>query len=99
MENRFLQCSTTVLFAMIMLGANGQNWLIDGNSNTSATNFIGTRNAQPIIFKTSNTERLRITKNGLVGIGINGNLEAFQVNTSSFNTAIFASTSHQAEMH
>jgi hypothetical protein len=85
MKNILLQFSATLLFGIVGLTASSQtSWLIAGNSNTSATNFIGTRNAQPIIFKTSNTERLRITKNGQVGIGINGTLEAFQVNTIFF---------------
>ena len=47
------------------------NWSLTGNSGTTAgTNFIGTTDSKDFIFKTSNTERMRITSNGRVGVGV-----------------------------
>lgn len=46
------------------------NWLIYGRSGLlPASNFIGTTDAQPLIFRTNNVERMRILANGRVGIG------------------------------
>ncbi len=45
-------------------------WSLTGNANTTAgTNFIGTTNAIDFVTKTNNTERLRITSTGKIGIG------------------------------
>lgn len=44
-------------------------WNINGNTGTNpATNFIGTSDAQPLVFRTNNIERMRIF-NGNLGIG------------------------------
>jgi hypothetical protein len=45
------------------------SWEINGNSNITATNFLGTTNANDVIFRTNNIERARILSNGNVGIG------------------------------
>lgn len=46
------------------------NWSLTGNSNTDpALNFIGTVDGQPLVMRTSNAERLRISSDGNVGIG------------------------------
>jgi hypothetical protein len=48
----------------------GSGWGINGNTGTNpTTNFLGTTDNQPMIFKTNNTERLRIFGNGNIGIG------------------------------
>ena len=45
-------------------------WLITGNSGTTAgTNFLGTTDNQPLVFKTNNSENIRILTSGNVGIG------------------------------
>src|SRR5436305_10730546 len=60
----------TILLCLTTLFTNGQSWLLTGNSGTnSTTNFIGTKDAQALIFKTANAERIRILNNGFVGIG------------------------------
>jgi len=46
----------------------GKSWLLAGNSGTTGTEFVGTTDAQPLIFKTNNTERLRIKENGVIGV-------------------------------
>lgn len=50
---------------------NTQAWTILGNSGTNpSTNFIGTTDAVDFVTRTSNTERMRVTSAGSVGIGI-----------------------------
>jgi hypothetical protein len=46
----------------------GLFWSLTGNSITG-TEFLGTTNAQPLVIRTDNTERVRITETGNVGIG------------------------------
>jgi hypothetical protein len=53
-------------------GADGalNAWSRTGNSGTIAgTNFIGTTDANDLVVKTNNTEKLRVTSNGKIGIG------------------------------
>ena len=50
--------------------AAGSNWSLTGNIGTVAgTNFIGTKDAVDLVLKTSNTEKMRVTSTGNVGIG------------------------------
>ena len=45
-------------------------WALTGNAATNPpTNFIGTTDAQPLVVKTGNAERMRVGANGYVGIG------------------------------
>lgn len=44
-------------------------WSLTGNAGTNpATQFVGTTDAQPLILRTNNTEHLRITSTGNIGI-------------------------------
>ena len=44
-------------------------WNITGNAGTTAgTNFIGTTDAQDLVVKTNNTERMRVSSAGYIGI-------------------------------
>ena len=46
-------------------------WLLTGNAGTNpAANFLGTTDNQDVIFRTNNTEKVRLLTNGNVGIGI-----------------------------
>lgn len=51
--------------------ASSQNvfWTLRGNTSVTSTNFIGSINAAPVIFRTGNAERMRVTENGWVGVG------------------------------
>ncbi|PSK91262.1 beta strand repeat-containing protein [Taibaiella chishuiensis] len=50
--------------------ADNADWNLTGNTGTNpATNFIGTGDAQPLVIRTSNTEKVRVTAAGNVGIG------------------------------
>ncbi len=52
----------------IRLQQAGKSWLLAGNAGTSGAEFLGTTDAQPLIIKTNNTERVRIKDNGVIGI-------------------------------
>ena len=46
------------------------NWELTGNADTDpASNFIGTKDQQSLVFKTNNVESMRIDANGKIGIG------------------------------
>ena len=67
--------------------ANVGAWSILGNSNTTpTTNFLGTTNAQDLVFKTNNTEQMRILAGGNVGIGTSIPLYKLDVNALSGST-------------
>ena len=54
--------------ASSLLGASG--WSLTGNSGTDPlVNFLGTTDNQPLVIRTNNTEQLRVTTSGSVGIG------------------------------
>jgi len=44
-------------------------WAIGGNANTNASNFLGTLDNQPLLFRTNGAEAMRVTTDGRVGIG------------------------------
>ncbi len=65
------------------LAAASANWSLTGNSGTdSAVNFLGTADGQPLIMKTNNAERMRIDKNGNIGIGATNPTAKLDVNGS-----------------
>ncbi len=50
-------------------GLTGRDWLLIGNSGTNpGSNFIGTTDAVDWVVRTTNIERMRVTKDGYVGI-------------------------------
>lgn len=47
----------------------GTGWLLNGNSDATATSFLGTTNAVDLIFSTNNTENFRVREsNGYIGL-------------------------------
>jgi len=62
-------------FGALLLGSYAQTqfftgWQVTGNPGTSSTNYIGTTDCQPLIFKTRGVERMRLNKEGtFLGIG------------------------------
>jgi len=60
-----------LFFGALCYGVNAQYWNTTGNANTSPpTNYIGTSDAKPLIFKTSGVERMRLLEGKpFLGIG------------------------------
>lgn len=64
----------------IRIGQLGDDWNLNGNAGTNpTTNYVGTSDNQALVFRTNNTERMRITNAGLVGIGLNNPGEILHV--------------------
>jgi len=61
----------TTIFAGILLSIQGfSQWSLTGNAGTNpAVNFLGTTDAQRLVFRTNNVERMTILSTGRVGIG------------------------------
>jgi len=58
-------------YAQVFPVTDSNPWELTGNAGTTSSNFIGTTDNQPLIFKTNNTEHVRILSDGNVGIGTN----------------------------
>lgn len=67
------------------------HWNTGGN-NASATDYFGTKNTRPVIFKTNNVERLRITETGFIGIDEPNPTERLHVKGNARVVGNFAST-------
>jgi hypothetical protein len=76
----------------------GQEWDMDGNS-ADTTNFIGTTNSNPLVMRTNNVERMRITEDGKFGIGVTNPLEKFELqgNFKLSGDAIFSDYADQTD--
>lgn len=72
----------------------GLAWDLSGNSGTVPnTSFLGTTDNQDMVFRTNNTEKVRITANGNVGIGTlapTTNLNIINAGTSGVNVSATA---------
>ncbi|MFN8194355.1 MAG: hypothetical protein U0R80_08745 [Nocardioidaceae bacterium] len=79
-----------------------QAWLCGGNSNIAgSTNYIGVKNAAPLIFKTTpsggaTTERMRITATGKIGVGNTAPTAALDVATAAAEGAVRGVTTSTA---
>jgi hypothetical protein len=60
--------------------SNSGDWRLTGNSGTSpSTNFLGTTDAQDLVIRTNNLERVRILSGGNIGIGTSSPLNLLHV--------------------
>ena len=62
----------------LLTGTNGggEAWLTLGNAGTNPNNnFIGTTDAQPLVFRTNNAERMRIFSTGQVGVNTGATID------------------------
>ncbi len=58
------------LWQVFNTGVSTADWSITGNTGTiPGTNYLGTTDAKDLVVKTNNTERMRITSAGNMGIG------------------------------
>lgn len=71
--------------------ANGNaiKWETQGN-NADTSDFIGTTNPIALKVRTNNTERMRITQDGKIGVGVHNPTRDFEVNkTALFSKQVF----------
>jgi hypothetical protein len=64
--------------------ATASSWIKTGNSAIS-TDFIGTTNSSDLVLKTNNTEKIRVTSGGSVGIGTNNPQRLLNINSANTN--------------
>ena len=56
-------------------------WKLTGNSGTnSSNNFVGTTDNKDLVFRTNNSERIRILSGGNIGVGTNSPVQKLDVN-------------------
>ena len=66
MKNLFL----FLIFGACFLGVNAQYWSLTGNTGTTVSDFVGTKDPVPLIFKTNDVERMRLLEDkAFLGIG------------------------------
>jgi hypothetical protein len=59
------------------------SWLLNGNASTINSNFLGTTDPMPIIFKTNGVEAMRIDPFGNIAMGINAPLSKLHIKNGS----------------
>jgi hypothetical protein len=81
----------STLAQWVVTGGQGftNNWALTGNSGTSATtNFIGTTDGQPLVFKTNDNEAMRLSTGGNLGIGANIFTDKLHISTGTSYSGI-----------
>ncbi|HYV95283.1 MAG TPA: tail fiber domain-containing protein [Chitinophagales bacterium] len=77
--SNILKYSIIIAVVFISQFANAQ-WSITGNSGiNSSTNFLGTTDSKPLIIRTNNVERFRITSAGKLGFGTTSPASTFDL--------------------
>ncbi|MFN5181441.1 MAG: hypothetical protein ACK5D5_00285, partial [Bacteroidota bacterium] len=70
------------------VSALSNSWGINGNSNITGSNYLGTSNNISVRFRTNNIQRLVIDSNGYVGIGISNPITPLHVAANADGTGI-----------
>jgi len=71
-------------WARFFTAPESEDWTLLGNAGTTpATNFLGTTDAVDLVFRTSNTERVRVLSGGNVGIGLAAPTQRLHVSGNS----------------
>lgn len=88
-NNQVLQWNGTSWSPSTIAGATPA-WQLTGNSGTSpSTNFIGTIDAQDIVTRTNNIERMRVSSGGNIGIGVVTPNYPVEINRNSNTAALY----------
>lgn len=74
---------------------NANNWNLLGNA-TTATDFLGTTNNQPLVLKTNNAERVRLTPAGNLGVGTATPLSSFETAGSVAGSIVVQTSNYTA---
>jgi hypothetical protein len=75
-----VQANTGTPASPVWATATTPGWNTTGNAGSNpATNFLGTTDDQPLVVRTNNTEKVRVTGIGSVGIGTNNPVVKLQI--------------------
>ena len=70
----------TTQWEKLITNTDNSDWSLNGNAATDSSNdFVGTLDNQDLVFRTNNTEKVRIKSSGEVGIGTNDPTNTLQV--------------------
>lgn len=100
-KQTFKKCFTLFAIATFFnfnLYSQGTTWNLSGNNNGTSTTFVGTTTSQPLIFKTNNTERFRISQTGqftFSGLGTTGTGFLTTNSSGQLQRTIFTGNSNQ----
>jgi hypothetical protein len=73
----------------------GDGWLLFGNAGTTpADNFLGTTDRAPLVIRTDDAERMRVTESGQVGIGTDSPGDQLSVYNTGVGRAGFFQTNN-----
>ena|SRR5215204_1872076 len=72
-------------------------WDLTGNKGTNpTTNFLGATDNQPLIIRTNNTEKVRVTSTGNIGIGTTNPARTLEIAASTGSTELVIRDNSQA---
>lgn len=82
------------------------SWRVNGNTGLLSTDFFGTTDLTDIIFKNNNTERMRLTTGGRLGIGVVAPLSTLHVAGGKLRVEdtdpqidLYSGAAHVASLH
>jgi hypothetical protein len=80
-ENILVADNNGVVSTRLMSSLDAGGWFLIGNGHTDpATNFIGTSDDNPLVFRTNSIEAMRINEAGKLGIGTINSTEKININ-------------------
>ena len=79
-----------LFFGVFLIEGHAQSyWNLNGNNGTTSSNFVGTTDFKPLIFKTNNLERMRLLEDkAFLGIGISTPLATLHLHCHNEQTMV-----------